>query len=87
MILVSLFSLSVNYRAVDISLFTACGLLPALYDMVGVVTPIFGFVQPVNGRLLQSHLAIILRVASFRLVQIITLTARYKLYKMCAHFH
>ncbi|XP_052792637.1 probable E3 ubiquitin-protein ligase HERC1 isoform X2 [Mya arenaria] len=75
MILVSLFSLSVNYRAVDISLFTACGLLPSLYDMVGVVTPIFGFVQPVNGRLLQSHLAIILRVASFRLVQIITLTA------------
>jgi len=76
MILVSLFALSVNYRAVDISLFTSCGLLPALYDMVGVTAPIFGFVQPVKGRLLQSHLGIILRVASFRLVQIITLTSR-----------
>lgn len=75
LLLYTILSMSVKHRAVDISLFVGTGLLPILYDMVRVAMPVASIIQPNKGRLLQSQLSSILRVASFRLIQIISLNA------------
>lgn len=79
LLLYTIFSLSMNYKSVDISLLVACGLLPTLYELAGVCTPLQGLVQPVRGKLGQAQLNTVLRVASYRLIQIVSLTTRWVL--------
>ncbi|XP_060586390.1 probable E3 ubiquitin-protein ligase HERC1 [Ruditapes philippinarum] len=74
LLLCTIFSLSISYKAVDISLLVACRLLPTLYEMASLSAPIQGLVQPIRGRLGQVQLNTVLRVASFRLIQIVSLT-------------
>ncbi|KAL4227433.1 putative E3 ubiquitin-protein ligase herc1 [Mactra antiquata] len=73
LLLCSIFCLSMSYRSVDISLLTSSKLLPTLYEIIGSTIPVYGLVQPVRGRLGQSQLDKVLKVASYRLVQIISM--------------
>ena len=74
LLLHTIFSLSICYKPVDISLAVGCGLLPVLFSMEGCFTPGPYFVQRGKGRLLPVDLHKILRSASYRLIQLISIT-------------
>ena len=70
----TIFSLSTCYKPVDISLAVGCGLLPILFSVEGCFTPGPYIVQRGKGKLLPVDLYKIQRAASYRLIQLISIT-------------
>ena len=75
--LLNIFSLSVKYQAVDMSLAVSCDMLPLVFQLCG--TP--GLTAQTNNSLFDddSHinLDLVLKMASMNLLQILSVTARF----------
>lgn len=75
--LLTIFALSVKYRAVDVSLAVSCGILPLLFCLCG--SP--GVVMQTGVNLFNgtghANLRAILKMASLNLLQILSMTARF----------
>ena len=74
LLLHTIFCLSSCYKPVDISLAVGCGLLPVLFSMDGCFSVGPYIVQRRKGRLLPVDLHKIQRSASYRLIQLISVT-------------
>ncbi len=75
LMLLTLFALSVKYQAVDLSLAVSSGLLPLLSQLCGSASALAQAAQAVVYHSGHCDLAILLKVASLRLLQILAMTA------------
>lgn len=81
--LLTIFALSVKYRAVDVSLAVSCGILPLLFCLCG--SP--GVLMQTGVNLFNgtghANLRAILKMASLNLLQILSMTARFVGFSYC----
>ena len=74
LLLLTVFSLSVKYKPADVSLAVSCGLLPLLFSLCENFPGFPSLLQPLQAEQDMGQLDTILKVASYKLLQILAIT-------------